>query len=112
VIREPFIFLLISPDFFLLAILKTAMNLFLVVVKLILTLEGEKLFGMPDILRIGIIEIAFTERQIINGIQQIGFANSIVPDKAIQFPGESEGGFTKILIIQHRKLPDKHVDLI
>jgi hypothetical protein len=63
---------------------------------------------MPDILGIRNVKIALAEGQIIDGIQQVGLSNPIVAYETIYLSGETQGGLTKIFIIQDRKLPDVH----
>jgi hypothetical protein len=41
---------------------------------------------MPDILGINRIEIAFAQTKVMDGIKDVGFANSVIPDKTI-YPG-------------------------
>jgi len=47
------------------------------------TLDNGKFLIMPDILSIYSIEIAFAETEIMDGIKDIGFTNTVVPDKTI-----------------------------
>jgi hypothetical protein len=63
--------------------LQSTINILFVVQALVLSLDHKKFFVMPDIQAINRVGKAFAKRQIINGIHQIGFASSIVPDKTV-----------------------------
>ena len=61
------------------------------------TLNKRKIPIMPDILGIYSIEITFTETEIMDGIQDIGFTNTVVSYKAIDAWREFYFNFFKIL---------------
>jgi hypothetical protein len=54
---------------------------------------------MADVHLIDWIKEAFTKRQVINGIHQVGFAGPIVPDKTVQIGRKLNINFFQILKI-------------
>jgi hypothetical protein len=54
---------------------------------------------MFDILRVNHIGVAFTKRQIINGIKHVGFSHAIITNQAINFIRKLQRSFFNIFII-------------
>jgi hypothetical protein len=59
-------------------------------------MNGKEIGFMPDILRIHRVKIAFTERQIVDGVENIGFSRAIVSYKAVDFITEFQLRFVII----------------
>jgi hypothetical protein len=53
-------------------------------------MNGEKIFAMADILGVEACKKTLAKRKVVNGIKQVGLANAIVTDKAINFIGKVE----------------------
>jgi len=66
------------------------------------TMNGEKGFVMPDILRIDRVEIAFAKGKIMDRIQQVRLAGAVIPDKAIDLIGKRQCRIFIILKIRYR----------
>jgi hypothetical protein len=63
-------------------------------------MDGEKISIVPYILTINQVEITLRERQVMNGIQQIGFAGTVISGKAIDLFRELQRSFPVILKIE------------
>ena len=54
--------------------------------------NGKEFIAMADILGIKACKKTFAERKVMDRIQQVCFANTVVTDKAIDLPGKDEFG--------------------
>jgi hypothetical protein len=63
---------------------------------------------MAYVLYINAVKIAFTERKVIDTVEDIGLARTIVADKAIDLLREMERGFRAILEIVQYELLQVH----
>src|SRR5579871_732526 len=82
VCRKFLIQLFIPEKFFLPCFAQNANCLFPLFIQFKFSLNPETLRTIMNILRIRFCEITFSETEIINRIQQVGFANAIVPTNA------------------------------
>jgi hypothetical protein len=64
---------------------------------------------VPDILAIDNIKIRFADRQIVNGIEQVGFSDAVVPDKAIYLFRKRKISVFIIFKIKQRKFLQEHL---
>ena len=55
-------------------------------------MDGEVVLTIFYILTVYRIEIALTEREIVYGVEEVGFANAVVTDEAIEVGGEVHVG--------------------
>jgi hypothetical protein len=99
VIGELFVEFAVAFEDFLLAFFQAAQNLLCTIVLLKLAVYHKKIFTVFDILYSQRIEITFTDGQMIHGIQNIRFPNTVFPYEAIDFSVKFEGGISKILVV-------------
>ena len=85
-IRKPGISLFILFKNLLLPPLHTAVHVNLLLPVIILPFNHEKSLPVTYILHIRQVEIAFTHRQLVHGIQNISLPHTVIPDKTIK-PG-------------------------
>ena len=64
---------------------------------------------MTDILQRQWVKVAFSVSQMINGIQNVGFSDTVFPYKAIDFCIEIERSFGDVLVIEERKFLEMHL---
>ena len=74
-------------------LLNTADLVRMVAVLFIGTMDGKKEFIMPDVLAVNRIEVTLTEREVMDGIQDIGLANTVVTYEAIDLWRKLKFGF-------------------
>jgi hypothetical protein len=86
--RKPAVFPAISPETFTTAPLDPAIDLFRYILPHIIPLDNEKIFVMPDILAVYIVEIALGEGQVIDGIKKIGLARAVITGKKVDLAAE------------------------
>jgi hypothetical protein len=94
---QPFIFPLIAFEDLIPVMMNAAEDLIRMISMPEYTLDKCKFLVMPDILRIYGVKITFAKAEIMNGIQNIGFTNTVVPYKAIDTGRETYFNFLKIL---------------
>ena len=70
-------------EYFFLAALHGAIILFFFAPDQIITLQHKIVGFVKNILGVDRIGMTFTKRKIINGIQEIGFAHSVIAEKTI-----------------------------
>jgi hypothetical protein len=76
-------------------------------------MQGKKCLSMADILLVDRVKVTFGKRKVINGIEQIGLAGSIIADKTVYPVRESHFLLSVILEIydfQRVKMHDKLTD--
>jgi hypothetical protein len=74
-IGQPFVFFLIDlKEFPVICLLDTRDNVRTVTIFYVSSMNAEKALMVPDILGIDQVEIAFAERKVMNGIQQVGLS--------------------------------------
>jgi hypothetical protein len=66
------------------------------------SMDAEKTLVMADILRIDRVEIALAKRKVMNGIQQVRLAGTVISNKTIDFVREKKRRFLVILKICDR----------
>jgi hypothetical protein len=54
-----------------------------------------------NLLGINGVSRTLTERQEVNGIQQIRLAHAVLPEETVQFTGEVQVHFFQILVIEY-----------
>ena len=59
-------------------------------------------------LRIGKIESAFTDRQVMYGVEQVGFAGSVVAYQAVDLRRKLDMGFRNVLEVYQRQFVEVH----
>ncbi len=60
----------------------------------------KKIFSVADVLNRKRIEVAFSIRQMVNSIENIGFSNAVFAYKTDYFTVKFEAGFCEIFIIE------------
>jgi hypothetical protein len=75
------------------------------------TVYGKKCFAMPDVLLVNRIKITLGKRKVINSIEQIGFAGTVVAHKTIYLIGESHLLLPIIFKINDFQCVDMHNNL-
>jgi hypothetical protein len=70
--------------------------------------NGEKMLPVPDILGVDGVEIAFAKREVMDGIQQIGFSGTVITSKAIDLGRETGPCFPVILKIGNIEVLQVH----
>ena len=81
--RQPFVFFFIPLELFLLLVADAAKQFFCSSVIIIYTLQYAHILIIPDNQTVGCIDMAFAERQIVDGIHKIGLAHSVLSEEAI-----------------------------
>jgi len=71
---------------------------------MVAALNHKKLLVVTNQLAVHRIEVAFTKREIIKGIQQIGFARTILSHQAIDSIPEGQFCLLQILIIEQAQM--------
>src|SRR5690554_1311948 len=94
-----FIFFSVAFDDFLLVALGADNDAFGLVKTQIFAVNNKKFAVVSYILRRNRIEIALSERQMIDGIQHIGFTNPIISDKTVDFMIELKIFGFKVFIV-------------
>jgi hypothetical protein len=85
-ISQPFILFLVEFEYFpVVSLLNTAYSIPGVTIFQVCTMYTEEIFMMADILGVDRVKIAFAERKVVDGIQQVCFARAIITNKAIDF---------------------------
>ena len=77
-------------------------------VKGVSPLNHSHLFGVRNVLTINSVVRGLGEAEVVDGIEQIGLALAIEPDKAVEFIREAEGGFSDILIVEYADFLENH----
>jgi hypothetical protein len=72
------------------------------------TVDREKIFLMVDVLRINGIEITFAKRQVMNGIEQIGFSGAVSSNETIDLIGKVKICFAVVLEICDAQVFEVH----
>ena len=100
VVGQTLVLLLVALELFLAAALHAAVD-FLggAVLLLIESLHHEKLFAVADDLRVDGVGAALAEREIIDRVQQVGLAHTVVSDEAVQLRGKGKLRLTDILVV-------------
>ena len=101
-VREAVVFLLVALEDPPLATLEGAKQFHVAAIVIIKTLDQAHILPPIDHLRLGCIDVAPAERQVINRIQEIGLPHTIVAHKAIQLRREGKSNLLYILIIENR----------
>ena len=74
----------------------------------IVTLQHTHILVVVDQLGIGRVDMTLAKREIVNGIQQIRFPHSAIPEKTIYFGGERNFCLENVFVIEYRKLFKYH----
>ena len=83
--------------------LDTSIHLLLAPISLLIeTLNHEEVGLMEDILRVDGIPSAFAEREVIDGIQQIGLSHAVLPQETVQLIGKEQIHLLQIPVIEYR----------
>ena len=101
-IRKAFIHLPIALDHPFATLFQAANNLFFSIILFKCPFYKEKVLTMGNILGCYGIEIAFAQCQVVNGIQDVGFSNTIIPNKTVDFAVKFEFSGFKILVVNER----------
>ena len=64
---------------------------------------SEKVFAKKNVLLVGVAKIAFGEAEIINGIQHIGFTDSVVSYQAVYLSGKQKLSLWVVLKLEECK---------
>ena len=81
----------------------TAINILRITSQFVFSLDHQKIGIVLNILIVNGIGMTFTERKIINGIQQVGFAHAVITDKTVDFCRKIQVGLTDVFIIEYGK---------
>ena len=102
-VRQAAVLLLVALELLLLPALHAAIDfLRRTVRRLIEPLYHEEIGLVKDVLRVDGVARALTERQVVDGIQQIGLAHAVLPEKAVQLGRERQFHLLQVLIIKDR----------
>jgi hypothetical protein len=82
-LREFAVFFLISFELLLFLLPDSAIDILLLTLSLKQALHHQEILIISYILAVYRIQVAFTEREIVNGIKKIGLPHAIFPNKAI-----------------------------
>ena len=103
--RQPLVFLLVSFEVLLGALLHGCNDVQILIVA---AFKHKELLTVPDDLRINGGACRVTERQEIDCIQHIGLANTILTNQTIDFWRQFQGGCSDVLIINDRQFLENH----
>jgi hypothetical protein len=103
VFRESFVFLSVAFEDFFLSPFHSAIDILGHLLAEIIALNHEEVLTVPDVLGISSVEITLAERQIMNGIQNVGFTHSVSPDQTVDLGAEFHPGLLVILKINQRE---------
>jgi hypothetical protein len=78
----------------------------------IFAMDGKKISFMPYVLQINRVKIAFGKREIINGVQKICFACTVITNETIDLLRKFQAGFFVILKIGDREFLQIHIQLL
>ena len=102
VLRQAFVLFLVAFEVLLLSALHTAIHLVgVAVVASVGTLEHEEVGIVGDERRVDVGEGTPTKREVIDGIQQIRLAGTVVADEAIHLRRQRERRFSDALVVQY-----------
>jgi hypothetical protein len=74
-----------------------------------LAVNGKELLTMPYILIISKIKITFSKREIMNGIEQIGFSNAVQTGKAVNLLRKHQRYIAVVFKIIQGYFPEIHL---
>src|SRR5690606_24119817 len=105
----PRVRLFVPLELFLLVALEAACHGVELIALIELALHHEPVRIATDLLRVDRVEKALAERQVVDGIQQVGFSGAIRAGKRIHIRRKLQGGFGIILEIKDSELFQPHV---
>ena len=97
VFREAIVFFLVGLQNFAPAAFIGAMNLKGSIFVPIRTVYGKEIVAVPNVLLINAVKITLGKRQVVNGVEQIGFAAAVVAHKAVNLRTKFQFQFPVIL---------------
>ena len=71
-------------------------------VTLVHSLQHKEILAVTYILRIDNVRKTLAEREIVDGIQQVTLAHTVVPDKTVDIIGKVKVGLNNILEVKYR----------
>ncbi len=99
-IGKALILFLVAAELLPLSATDTTVDLFFCsLLREVISLQHTYIGIMRDDLRVDGVGIAFTEREVIDRIQQVGLAHSIVPDETVDLGGELQFSLSEIFIV-------------
>jgi hypothetical protein len=112
-VRKALIFFLVTLKLLLLFALHATENFFgASVIGGIFALYHKEISRMQHILRVDGVTRTLAERQIIDGIQQIGLSHAVLPKEAVQLVGKSQVCLCYVLIIKYGDTVQYHILVI
>ena len=73
-----------------------------------MTMDGEEVLSEADILCIDRVEITFAKREVVDGVEEVGLAGTVVANKAIDVVAELHVGLGVILEIGQYQSFQRH----
>lgn len=74
--------------------------------------DGEKILTCPYVLGVGCQQGAFCERQVVDGVEEIGFAAAVLPKKAMNLAFEADRDLLVVPEIEEIELIEFQCDKV
>ena len=104
--------LLVALEYLLLAALHAAIDVLLIAIgRLVQSLHYEEVALVAHHLRVYRVGGALAERQVIDGIQQVGLAHAVLPDEAVHVGRKLEVGLLDVLIVEYGESFQNHYEV-
>ena len=108
-LREALIGLLIALEGLFLSAFHAAVDiLFLPKVGLVESLHHKEVGLVAHHLRVDGVRSALAEREVVDGIEQIGLAHAVLPNKAVHIGRKLEVGLLDVLIVEYGEALQYH----
>ena len=80
------------------------------VAKEIFTLQHAEILASPEESLFGGVDVALAEGEVIDGVEQIGLAHTIIAEEAVDLRRANDVGLPDILIVQDGELVQYHTN--
>lgn len=107
-IGKPFVLLFIAFELFTLTLFQSAGDLFGASLFLIHSLNHEELLVVPYVERIDALQGTFTKREVVDGIEQVGFPHTVIAQQAVELGREQQRGLGDVPVVEYVEFGEKH----
>ena len=76
----------------------------------VMAVDGEELLADADVLHIDRVEIALAEREIVDGVEEVGLAGTVVAHEAVDLGAEGDLDLGVVLEVGEGKAVESHVN--
>ena len=78
------------------------------VAKEVLALQDAELLAAPQEPLLSGVYVAFAEGEVINGVEQVGFAHAVIAEEAVDLRRAMDVGLTNVFIVQDGEFVQYH----